>query len=471
MGNRLFFLKSRNETGTGSESSRRRSRLEDSDVSATQGRKASRTQGLTKGRAKGLGSTLVRECRDFPATVTFCLIWIVVFVAMTYTYLAAGNSLPWFRWLVPGFGNGHRFGDLTLQDLGQGEVWRLVTCNFVHYSLLHIVLNLLVMYQLGTRVESWYGSPQLVLIYGLTGAGGNLVSALIRYGIGANRVVHSGGGSVVILGLVGLCAVAGWRSRRRARRRLGRQMTIFLILTALIGMLLPNFLDNWGHAGGALVGAVLGLAHSRFLGNVSRPSAWGSGVVTGLLMAACGVAQLIDDHWEATPTHVEKLLIHRLIVLESTAWALTELGRVVRQGDSPSLITQRWQSLGRLLDGQAGADVRGLRPLVERARDGPLSDPQRRDFQQRLMRLIQQARGEQQLVQRWLWQLRHDPRFAPTRPRPPGARRRRPEPAAPNHFRPGRSSGARQAGAAAGRADPAGPPRSPGSSGPVDRTR
>src|SRR5207248_1102103 len=81
--------------------------------------------------------------------------------------------------------------------------WRLVTCNFVHYSLIHIGLNLLAMYQLGTLVESWYGSSQLVLIYGLTGAGGNLVSALIRYGIGSNRAVHSGGGSGVILGLGG----------------------------------------------------------------------------------------------------------------------------------------------------------------------------------------------------------------------------------------------------------------------------
>src|SRR5207248_8862034 len=108
--------------------------------------------------------------------------------------------------------------------------------------------------------------------------------------------------------------------------------------------------------GGALVGSVLGLAHRRFLGNVSKPSAWGAGVVTGLLMVACGTAQLIDDRWEATPTRIEKLLIHRQIVLESTAWALRELGRVVTQGGSPSQIQERWETLARILDGQAGAD-------------------------------------------------------------------------------------------------------------------
>jgi membrane associated rhomboid family serine protease len=401
--------------------------------------------------------------------VTFCLIWIVVFAAMTSTYLAEGNPLNWFNWLVPGFGNGHRFGDLTLQDLFQGEVWRLVTCNFIHYSLLHIGLNLLAMYQLGTLIESWYGSAQLVWIYGLTGAGGNLVSALIRAGIGSSWVVHSGGGSVVILGLVGLCAVAGWRSRRRFERRLGRLMVIFLILTALVGILLPNYFDNWGHAGGALVGSVLGLAHPRFLANVSKPSAWGSGVVTGLVMAACGGAQFVEDRWETTPARIENLLVHRLCVLESTAWALTELGRVIQQDGSLGGMRQRWASLGRVLGGSAGAELRGLRPLVEQAMGGPLSDAERREFQQRLTRLVRQVRAEQQVAQRWLWQLRHDPRYAATRH--PVARRRRPEPAAPRVVRPGRSSRAHPAGAAGGRAVPAGPPRSPASTGPGPRTR
>src|SRR5262249_23555899 len=130
---------------------------------------------------------LIRDVRDFPATLSFCLTWIVVFAALTYAHLAQGNPLPLFRWLLPGFGGGHRFGGLTLHELSQGQIWRLMTCNFVHYSLVHIVLNVLAMYQLGTLVESWYGPSQLVLIYGLTGGGGNLVSALIRSATGSGR--------------------------------------------------------------------------------------------------------------------------------------------------------------------------------------------------------------------------------------------------------------------------------------------
>ena len=61
---------------------------------------------------------LLRELKDFPATMTFCLLWIVVFAAMVGTQLAAGVYPSWTRLLVLGIGDGHRFGDLTVQRHG-----------------------------------------------------------------------------------------------------------------------------------------------------------------------------------------------------------------------------------------------------------------------------------------------------------------------------------------------------------------
>jgi hypothetical protein len=40
---------------------------------------------------------LRREVQDFPATIAFCLLWILVFAAMTATYLAEGNPLPFLH--------------------------------------------------------------------------------------------------------------------------------------------------------------------------------------------------------------------------------------------------------------------------------------------------------------------------------------------------------------------------------------
>ena len=254
---------------------------------------------------------LAGEVKEFPATTTFCLLWIVVFVAMVGAQLAAGVYPSWSKWLLLGIGDGHRFGDLALQDLARGEYWRLITSTFIHFSVLHLVLNVIAMYQLGTMVESWYGTPQSIFIYGLTGGGGNLVSVLIRHEIGSNPRIHSGGGSVVIMGLVGLCAVVGLRSRTELGVSMGRLMVFFMVTTAILGAVLPQFIDNWGHAGGAVVGIAVGFAHRGLLRAVHKPSAWGRGVVTGIVIAACGVAQVVADRREA-PLREAQGVIRRL---------------------------------------------------------------------------------------------------------------------------------------------------------------
>jgi membrane associated rhomboid family serine protease len=330
---------------------------------------------------------LAREFRDFPATSSICLSWIVVFAAMTSNYLAAGAPLPVSRWLLLGFGGGEPFGDLSLQDLARGQVWRVVTCNFVHYSLVHIALNLLAMYQLGGLLESWYGSYQLLFIYGLTGGGGNLLSAAIRSRLKWSHEVHSAGGSTAIMGLIGVCAVAGWLSRNAEGRRLSRLMLIFIVLTAGLGAILPGHIDNWGHGCGLVVGMAIGLFHRRLYEAVGKPSAWGAGVLTGLVIVGCGAAQLVADRREA-PARLERSLSRRS---DYVARATGEL-RLLRRPDCPPLhlvLASKWLDvLESLLDGPARTEIRALRPLVRTAQDRPLDAGERQDLDERLTRLL-----------------------------------------------------------------------------------
>jgi membrane associated rhomboid family serine protease len=243
--------------------------------------------------------SVAREIREYPATVCFSLIWIVVFGAMVVLQLRGSAAPSWWRLLVRGIGDGHRFGDLTIREVARGEIWRLVTATFVHYSVIHLGLNLLAFYLLGTLLESWYGTPQFILIYGLTGGLGNLVSAIIKHTIGVDPLIHSAGGSVVVMGQIGLCAVVGWRSRTSMGKDLGWQMLKSLGLVALLGIVLHNYIDNWGHAGGAIIGLPLGFLHGWFIRQRNRPSAWGLGVLTGLVIAGCGMAQFAADRRES----------------------------------------------------------------------------------------------------------------------------------------------------------------------------
>src|SRR5262245_2592652 len=81
---------------------------------------------------------LAREFRNFPATMAFCSIWLLVFAAMLAVQLVEGEPTTAGRWLLLGLSDGHRFGDLALEDVARGQAWRLVTSTFVHYSVLHL---------------------------------------------------------------------------------------------------------------------------------------------------------------------------------------------------------------------------------------------------------------------------------------------------------------------------------------------
>ncbi len=246
------------------------------------------------------------ELRECPATYGLAASWVAVYLAM----LAAQGQVP----LMGGFFSvgaidpktTELFGDLTGRDFARGQTWRVLTATFIHFSAAHLVMNLIGMIQLGRLMEEWYGGRQFLAICLGMGAMGNLLGVLMRQAVAAGRAwlqahgmarvlpaalaggapemtqnIHAGGGSTVILGLIGLGLVVGWRSRTRVGAFLRDQMIAFLVLTALIGIVGMKIVDNYGHAGGAIAGAALGFFHLRIVrtppqGRARRLVGWGS---------------------------------------------------------------------------------------------------------------------------------------------------------------------------------------------------
>ena len=91
--------------------------------------------------------------------------------------------------------------------------------------------------------------------------------------------IHTGGGSTILLGLLALAAVVGWRSKTRIGGFLRDQMVAMLVITVVLGVVLSNFVDNFGHAGGAIAGALIGFAHRPLIRlgerRWARRTAWG----------------------------------------------------------------------------------------------------------------------------------------------------------------------------------------------------
>src|SRR5699024_10975967 len=77
-----------------------------------------------------------------------------------------------------------------------GEWWRIISSMFLHIGALHLFMNMLAIYYLGTAVERIFGSTRFVIIYFISGVIGGLTSFAFNTHIAA-------GASGALFGLFG----------------------------------------------------------------------------------------------------------------------------------------------------------------------------------------------------------------------------------------------------------------------------
>ena len=132
-----------------------------------------------------------------------------------------------------------------------GEWWRLITPMFLHIGLLHIAVNSYSLFIFGPQVEAVFGYRRFLAVYLLSGVAGVVLS----FAMSPNPSV---GASGAIFGLVGAMLVYFFR-HRRLFGELGRRRLVDIAMVAGINLLigLSPGIDNWGHIGGLLGGAIL----------------------------------------------------------------------------------------------------------------------------------------------------------------------------------------------------------------------
>jgi rhomboid protease GluP len=151
---------------------------------------------------------------------------------------------------------GANFNPLTLN----GEPWRIFTCMFLHYGILHIGVNMYSLYNLGMMLESPIGSIRFLLIYLICG----IVASLASLTFGAPFVM-SAGASGALFGLYGYQLGAQLIISYRDGRKLKPILTNFLIFV-VINVMIANSLnvDNSAHIGGCITGLLLSVCHFKF---------------------------------------------------------------------------------------------------------------------------------------------------------------------------------------------------------------
>lgn len=151
------------------------------------------------------------------------------------------------------FRHGASYPDAVVQD---GEWWRMVTCTFLHFGMEHLLNNMLLLICLGVRLEDYCGKIRFSLIYLISAVGSSALSLWNMLQSGDYAV--SAGASGAIYGLAGALLVIAIKNRGKVEGLTTRDLLILLVLSIYFGFTTAN-VDNWGHIGGMLAGAIAAL--------------------------------------------------------------------------------------------------------------------------------------------------------------------------------------------------------------------
>lgn len=170
-----------------------------------------------------------------------------------FLVLAAFFGTGWFKAnLTPYL----RLGASNAAATTDGEWWRLLTSQFLHFGLVHLVLNLWALLNIGLVLERLLGRLPFLIVYLGSGLGGGWASLAWN----GDRV-WSAGASGAVFGLYGALLGAMLRARGAVPRRVFKPVVSstlwFVGYNVAFGLANP-FIDNAAHVGGLLSGVILG---------------------------------------------------------------------------------------------------------------------------------------------------------------------------------------------------------------------
>lgn len=216
-------------------------------------------------------------------TVLILLVNLGIYVATAIFAMQAGRH---GGFMDIDSGTLYLFGAKFAPSILRGEWWRLITASYLHGGLMHIGMNLWVLYDLGAQVEEAYGTARFLAIYFVTGITGFYASMLWL------PMVPSVGASAPLFGLIGAMIALGVRSKTSQGMALRSFYMRWAVYGLVMGFILPH-VDNGAHLGGLAGGFAMGFVTGapRIMGPAEN--FWK--VIAGLCIAATvwAIAQAI----------------------------------------------------------------------------------------------------------------------------------------------------------------------------------
>lgn len=190
-----------------------------------------------------------------PATFTLIVINALIFVAQ----IVSGGGASSFE----GGGDITAYGALCGNAVGEGglcgpprldtsgnEWWRLITSGFLHGGILHLGLNMFVLFILGRLVEPAIGTRRLLAIYFVSLVAGSLGALLL-----SEPFQNTVGASGAIYGLFGATMLI---ARDRGFDQIVTQLGFWLVLNLVLTFSVSG-ISVGGHLGGLAGGVIAAL--------------------------------------------------------------------------------------------------------------------------------------------------------------------------------------------------------------------
>lgn len=164
------------------------------------------------------------------------------------------------------------------------QIWRLWTSNYVHFGIVHLLLNMYCLWGLGRLVEVFYSRKDYVMLYTYTGIAGSVLGVFIH------PFSVSAGASGAIFGLAGVLLTTLRYGKLqvpdKARAVLFKEILQFAGINLVLGLFVLQ-VSNAGHIGGLVAGLLVGWAMGKHLDSSpeSARRRWGNWVWLWLALA------------------------------------------------------------------------------------------------------------------------------------------------------------------------------------------
>jgi membrane associated rhomboid family serine protease len=203
-------------------------------------------------RAQGVLVSRRTGGTEISATHVIVGINVAVFIGMALSGASPFNPSreQLLRW-------GANWGPLSLG----AQPWRMLTSNYVHIGIVHILFNMWCLWNLGRLVERVLGRMNYVVLYTLCGLAGSLASLWwhpLSIGAGASGAIFGLAGAAIAVFYLGHLPIS-----KEAISGTMRSLLLFVGYNLFFG-LTPG-IDNSAHIGGLVAGLAMGAALSKHI--------------------------------------------------------------------------------------------------------------------------------------------------------------------------------------------------------------